>query len=115
MRRLCNVEPLVMLGTVVQWLVLATITGAVVGTGTSLFLYDLFILTYESIAVPFWLQLVLLPLGGLINGLLLYYGYRANTSGLKDSMLAAVYEQGGKMTFKKIGRASCRERVCQYV
>src|SRR3546814_8799818 len=86
-----------MLGTVVQWLVLATITGAVVGTGTSLFLYVLFILTDESIAVPFWLQLVLLPLGGLINGLLLYYGYRANTSGIKDSMLAAVYEQGGKM------------------
>src|SRR3546814_4286223 len=91
-----------MLGTVVQWLVLATITGAVVGTGTSLFLYVLFILTDESIAVPFWLQLVLLPLGGLINGLLLYYGYRANTSGLKDSMLAAVYEQGGKMPFKTV-------------
>src|SRR3546814_10594728 len=102
MRRFDYVEPLVMLGTVVQWLVLATITGAVVGTGTSLFLYVLFILTDESIAVPFWLQLVLLPLGGLINGLLLYYGYRANTSGLKDSMLAAVYEQGGKMPFKTV-------------
>src|SRR3546814_20162677 len=38
----------------------------------------------------------------MINGLLLYYGYRANTSGLKDSMLAAVYEQGGKMPFKTV-------------
>src|SRR3546814_16298605 len=38
----------------------------------------------------------------MINGLLLYYGYRANSSGLKDSMLAAVYEQGGQMPFKTV-------------
>ncbi|HWK70797.1 MAG TPA: chloride channel protein [Burkholderiaceae bacterium] len=102
MRRIDYVEPLVMLATVVQWLVLATITGVVVGVGTSLFLHVLFFLTDESISVPFWLQLLLLPLGGLINGLMLYYGYRANAGGLKDSMLAAVYEQGGKMPFKTV-------------
>jgi H+/Cl- antiporter ClcA len=100
MRRFDVVEPLLMLATVVQWLALATLTGVVVGCGTSLFLLPLYYLIGKSAAVPLWLQMILLPVGGLANGLLLYYGYRANKTGLKDSMLAAVHEQGGKMPFK---------------
>ncbi|WP_198958846.1 chloride channel protein [Candidimonas nitroreducens] len=100
MRRFDLVEPLLMLATVAQWLALATLTGVVVGCGTSLFLLPLYYLTGKSAAVPLWAQMILLPVGGLLNGLLLYYGYRANKTGLKDSMLAAVYDQGGKMPFK---------------
>jgi len=100
MRRFDLVEPLLMLATVVQWLVLATLAGVVVGCGTSLFLHGLFYLTGKSAGVPLWLQMSLLPLGGLINGLLLYYGYKSNTTGLKDSMIAAVYDQNGKMPFR---------------
>lgn len=96
------VEPLVMLATVVQWLVLATIAGAIVGSGTSLFLHGLFFFIDRTASVPLWLQMVLLPVGGLLNGLLLYYGYKMNKTGLKDSVIAAVHKQSGKMPFKTL-------------
>jgi H+/Cl- antiporter ClcA len=95
-------EPLVMLATVVQWLVLATLTGALVGTGCSFFLRALFATAGHTYAVPWWVQMVLLPAGGLANGLLLYYGYRLNRSGLKDSVILAVNDQQGKMPLKTL-------------
>lgn len=91
-----------MLATVVQWLVLATLTGVIVGSGTSLFLHGLFFLTDQTTSIPLWLQMVLLPLGGFLNGLILYYGYRMNTTGLKDSVIAAVHKQSGRMPFKTL-------------
>ncbi len=91
-----------MLATVLQWLFLATITGFIVGTGTSLFLHCLFFLAGRSFSAPLWLQMSLLPLGGLLNGLLLYYGYKINRTGLKDSVMAAVYEQRGRMPIKTL-------------
>lgn len=88
-----------MLATVLQWLVLATATGAVVGSGTSLFLHGLFFMTDRAAGIPFWLQMALLPVGGLLNGLLLHYGYKANAGGLKDTLFAAVNVQAGRMPF----------------
>lgn len=89
-----------MLATVLQWLFLAMIAGAVVGSGTSLFLHGLFFMTDDRTAsVPLWLQMLLLPTGGLLNGLLLHYGYRANRTGLKDTLFAAVHSQAGRMPF----------------
>ncbi|UHL63088.1 chloride channel protein [Paralcaligenes sp. KSB-10] len=102
MPRVNYIEPIVMLATVMQWLVLATITGAIVGSGTSLFLHGLFFLTGKTASIPLWLQMTLLPLGGFLNGLLLHYGYRKNTSGLKDSVIAAVHKQSGQMPFKTL-------------
>jgi H+/Cl- antiporter ClcA len=101
-RRFDFIEPIVMLATVLQWLVLATVTGLIVGSGTSLFLHGLFFMTDRTAAIPFWLQMALLPLGGLLNGLLLHYGYRANTTGLKDTVFAAVNTQAGRMPFVTI-------------
>jgi H+/Cl- antiporter ClcA len=98
-RRFDFIEPIVMLATVAQWLVLATLTGAVVGSGTSLFLHGLFFMTDQTAGIPLWAQMLLLPAGGLLNGLLLHYGYRANTTGLKDSLFAAVHVQAGRMPF----------------
>jgi H+/Cl- antiporter ClcA len=95
-------EPLVMLATVVQWLVLSILIGLLVGTGVSFFLLILFFFTDHSLAAPLWLQMTLLPLGGLANGLLLYYGYRLNKSGLTDSVIAAVHDQRGHMPLKTI-------------
>jgi H+/Cl- antiporter ClcA len=97
--RLKYIEPFVMLVTLAQWLVLATITGVIVGTGTSLFLHGLSIATGESAHIPLWVQMILLPAGGLVNGLILYYGYR-HASGKKDSVIAAVHEQAGDMPYK---------------
>lgn len=89
-----------MLATVAQWMVLATIVGGVVGSGVSIFLHALFFFTDRSLGIPLWMQAILLPLGGLANGLLLYYGYRAYTGGLKDSIHAAVFEQAGRMPLR---------------
>ncbi len=100
MPRLSILEPVVMLATVVQWVVLASIVGVVVGSGVSVFLYALFFFTDRSVGIPMWAQVILLPLGGLANGLLLYYGYRASAGGLKDSIQAAVFEQAGRMPLR---------------
>jgi len=91
-----------MLVTVAQWLVLASLVGVVVGTGASFFLHGLLFLTSRTESLPAWALMMLLPMGGLANGLLLHYGYRVNTSGLKDSMLAAVHAQGGRMPLKTV-------------
>lgn len=91
-----------MLATVLQWLVLALATGALVGTATSAFLRLLFALAGRSYHAPLWLQMVLLPVAGLINGLLLYYGYRRRHSSLSDSVVVAVNEQQGRMPWKTL-------------
>lgn len=95
-------EPLVMLATVMQWLVLSIFTGALIGTGCSIFLRVLFATAGRAYAAPLWLQMSLLPVGGLLNGLLLYYGYRRNRTGLKDSVIVAVNDQHGKMPLKTL-------------
>lgn len=102
MPRVSYIEPVIMLATIVQWLFLATLTGVTVGTGTSLFLHGLFFLTGKTAAIPLWLQMIFLPLGGLLNGLLLYYGYKFNKTGLGDSVIAAVHKQAGKMPVQTI-------------
>ncbi|QDL39409.1 chloride channel protein [Rhodoferax sediminis] len=96
------VEPLVMLATVVQWLVLSIVTGAVIGVGCSVFLRILFATEGRVYAVPLWLQMSLLVIGGLANGLLLHFGYRTSRSSLKDSPIVSVNEQHGKMPFRTL-------------
>lgn len=98
--RLGFIEPAIMLATVIQWLVLASLTGLVVGMGVSLFLLALFSLAGQSFGLSLWLQMTLLPLAGLANGLLFYYGYKLNQSSLKDSILIAVHQQAGRLPFK---------------
>ena len=102
MRRFRLTEPLVMLATVVQWLVLSTFTGAVVGAGCTLFLRALFATEGHVYAVPWWVLAVALPLGGLANGLLLHYGYRLRRSTFSDNPIVAVNEQHGKLPFRTI-------------
>ncbi|WP_255568892.1 chloride channel protein [Comamonas sp. NLF-1-9] len=99
MRRISPLEPLVMLGTVVQWLVLAMATGALVGTGCSVFLGALFKTEGHLYDAPWWLLALLLPLGGLINGLLLYYAWEKRRGPLHDEPIVAVNEQAGRMPF----------------
>ncbi|MEO9079588.1 MAG: chloride channel protein, partial [Rhodanobacter sp.] len=95
-------EPLVMLATVAQWLVLSTFTGAVVGVGCTIFLRALFATAGHTYAAPWWLQVILLLGGGLANGLLLHYGYKLSRSGYKDSPIVAVNEQRGRMPFRTL-------------
>ncbi|HLR08508.1 MAG TPA: chloride channel protein [Bacillota bacterium] len=100
MFRLNYIEPFVMLATLFRWLFLATLTGIIVGTGTSLFLRALFFSIDQTTQIPLWLQLLLLPLGGILNGLLIYYGYQKKKPGLEDSVIAAVHKQEGELPLK---------------
>lgn len=95
-------EPVVMLVTVLQWLVLSILTGAVVGVACSLFLHVLFATEGHIYAVPLWLQTALLIVGGFTNGLLLHFGYRLNRSGLSDASIVAVHDQQGNMPLRTL-------------
>ncbi len=100
--RVNYIEPLIMLATVLRWLVLAIVTGALVGSGVSLFLAALFYFSARTADIPLWLQMTLLPIAGVANGLLLHYGYR-NTFGLaKDSVLIAIHTRSGVMSHRTI-------------
>lgn len=100
MLRYRHAEPLVMLATVLQWLLLSIFTGAIIGAGCTLFLRALFATADRAAAWPLWQQMALLPLAGLANGLLLHYGYRLRRSTFKDNAIVAVNEQQGKMPFR---------------
>ncbi len=91
-----------MLATLVRRFFLATLTGAIVGTGTSIFLQGLFFSMDKTANIPLWLQMIVLPVGGLLNGLLIYYGYRYLKGDKNDSVIAAVHEQNGKMPYKSL-------------
>ncbi|MGH8191889.1 MAG: chloride channel protein [Rhodanobacteraceae bacterium] len=98
--RLKLAEPMVMFATVVQWLVLSVLTGAIVGVGCTIFLRILFATAGRVYHVHWWILMVLLPLGGLANGLLLHYGYRLRHSHYTDNAVVAVNKQQGKMPFR---------------
>lgn len=100
--RINYVEPVVMLATIMQWLFLATIAGAVVGSGTALFLHGLTFFTGKTAVIPLWLQMLLLPLGGFASGLLMHYGYKLNRTTLDDSVIAAIHKQSGRMPFSTL-------------
>jgi H+/Cl- antiporter ClcA len=96
------IEPVIMLATVLRWLFLAVIVGLLVGSGTSLFLHALFYLSAQTEHISLWTQMAFLPLGGILNGLLLYYGYRHAHEGVRDSVIAAIHRRNGVMSHKTI-------------
>lgn len=98
--RIRYIEPAVMLATLVRWFFLATVTGAIVGTASSLFLHILFSSIDKTSHISLWLKMTLLPLGGFFNGLILYYGYKNAPNDKKDSVIAAIHFQSGKMPVK---------------
>ncbi|HEU4856522.1 MAG TPA: chloride channel protein [Rhodanobacteraceae bacterium] len=100
MRRFSLAEPLVMLATVVQWLVLSIGTGAIIGAGCTIFLRVLFATEGRVYDVPWWVLALLLPAGGFANGLLLHYGYKLRRSTFNDNAIVAVNEQHGKLPFR---------------
>jgi len=100
--RVNYIEPIIMLATVLRWLVLASITGAITGSGTSLFLHALFYLSDRTAHISLSTQMTLLPLGGILNGLLLYYGYRSANADIKGSVITAIHRRSGIMSHKTI-------------
>ncbi len=99
MSRFNYIEPLVMLATIMQWLVLATVTGILAGAGCAAFLLALEYLTSQTSPISLGVQMALLPAGGLLTGLIMYYGYKLNRTGLDDAVISAVHRQSGRMPF----------------
>jgi len=91
-----------MLATIVWWVFAAGLTGVIVGTGTSIFLKLLYFFTGQTAHIPLWFQMILLPIGGLLNGLIIYFGYKNSDSVIKDSTIAAVHEQSGILPVKTL-------------
>ena len=117
-----------MLATVVQWLVLAMLVGALVGTVCSLFLGMLFMTEGRLYGAPLWLLALLLPLAGLANGLLQQHGARHAPADLKDEPIVAVNEQQGRMPLAQLwikplaalvtlgcGGSAGKEGPCSYI
>ncbi len=100
--RVNYIEPVIMLATVARWLLLATATGAIVGSGVSLFLAGLFFFSDRTATMPLGLQMALLPVAGLVNGLLLHYGYRGPGELAKDSVITAIHTRSGVMSHRTI-------------
>ncbi len=98
--RINYIEPVVMLATVLKWSLLAILTGLITGTGTSIFLHALFYSTAQTANIPLWLQMLLLPFAGLLNGFILYYGYPRTAAAMTDSVITAVHTQSGIMPYK---------------
>ncbi|MEO8838476.1 MAG: chloride channel protein, partial [Herbaspirillum sp.] len=96
------IEPVIMLATVLRWLFLAVIVGLITGSGTSMFLLALFYLSAHTEHITLWMQMAFLPIGGILNGLLLYYGYRHAREDVHDSVIAAIHQRGGIMPVRTI-------------
>lgn len=95
-------EPVVMSLTVLQWVVLATFTGAVVGAGAGAFLLCLNAAIASTDSISLSMRMLALPVGGLLTGIIMYYGYRLNKTGLDDSIIKAVHSQAGRMPFRTL-------------
>ena len=89
-----------MIATLCRWFLLAIVTGVIVGSGTTLFVKTLYVALGQTSSIPLWLQMILLPVGGLLNGLdYIYFTYRKVKPGKKDSVVAAVHEQEGILPY----------------
>lgn len=90
-----------MLATLLRWLFLGTLTGVIVGTGASLFLQALFFMIDYMATDQLGLQILFLPLAGLLNGLLIFYGYHKHETA-SDSIILAVNRNKGRLPLKTI-------------
>lgn len=95
-------EPVIMLATLIRWLFLSVFVGLIVGTGASFFLFILHKAIAGASGIPLWLQMTILPIGGLLNGLIIHYGYQYASNTKKDSVIAAFHEQSGYMPYKTL-------------
>lgn len=93
-------EPMLMGRQLLLWLVLGTLTGAMVGVVVTYFLKALF----WSIAVtghwPFWAIAVALPTGGLITGLLIHYGAPSAAGHGTEAVIRSVHRDAGRINWK---------------
>jgi H+/Cl- antiporter ClcA len=93
-------EPVLMGTTLGRWLILGSITGALVGAAVTGFLKALFwsIARTAHLPMPWWL--VVLPLGGFITGLLIHYGAPDAAGHGTEAVIRAVHRRSGYINWK---------------
>ncbi len=98
MRRI--LEPIMMGRQLVLWIILGSVTGSLVGVVVTYFLKLLFwsIHLAHPVAVP--LLLILLPLGGLVTGILIHYGAPDAAGHGTEAVIRAVHRQSGRINWK---------------
>lgn len=87
-----------MLLTLATWVILGGLTGILVGSASSAFLLSLSALSAAVDLLPLWGRMILLPLAGWANGLLLYYGYGRGPA--DDSVVTAIHARAGWMPLR---------------
>lgn len=93
-------EPLLMGRQLALWLVLGTLTGALVGVVATYFLKLLFWSVGQSHGWPFWLIAITLPLGGLVTGLLIHYFAPTAAGHGTEAVIRAVHRESGAIDWK---------------
>lgn len=93
-------EPLLMGRQLLLWLVLGSLTGALVGLVVTYFLQLLFWSIAVTNAWPLWLVVIILPLAGLVTGVLIHYGAPDAAGHGTEAVIRAVHRQSGQINWK---------------
>lgn len=82
------------------WLILGSGTGALVGVVVTYFLKLLFWSIHLTAQWPLWSIVLALPMGGLVTGLLIYYGAPDAAGHGTEAVIRAVHRESGKINWK---------------
>ncbi len=93
-------EPLFMARQLLRWLILGSGTGALVGVVVTYFLQFLFWSIHLTAHWPLWSIGLALPLGGLLTGVLIYYGAPDAAGHGTEAVIRAVHQKSGKINWK---------------
>lgn len=93
-------EPIVMGDTLLRWIFWGMITGALVGAAVTGFLDVLFWSIHQSMTWSTVRYAYVLPLGGLITGLLIHYGAPDAAGHGTEAVIRAVHRRDGAINWK---------------
>ncbi|MDA8192553.1 MAG: chloride channel protein [Thermaerobacter sp.] len=93
-------EPLFMGRQLLFWLVLGSLTGGLVGVVVTYFLDLLFWSIHVTAGWPLWALGLALPGGGLLTGLLIYYGAPDAAGHGTEAVIRAVHRRAGQINWK---------------
>lgn len=93
-------EPMLMGRQLLLWMVLGSLTGALVGLVVTYFLKLLFWSIALTNAWPLWLVVIILPLAGLVTGMLIHYGAPDAAGHGTEAVIRAVHRHSGQINWK---------------
>lgn len=93
-------EPVFMARQLAWWLVIGSLTGALVGVVVTYFLKLLFWSIDATAHWPMGVIAIALPLGGLVTGLLIHYGAPDAAGHGTEAVIRAVHRDSGRINWK---------------